>query len=70
MRDMTSQKEAELRLKEFQDKAEKLILMIDGQTLDIFMGNKQLEEKFFMISTLAPSVCVCRCSPTQKALIV
>ena len=44
--------------------------MIDGDTLDIFLSSKQLEEKFFSISTLAPSVCVCRCSPTQKALIV
>jgi phospholipid-translocating ATPase len=44
--------------------------MIDGQTLDIFLGNKALEEKFFSIATLAPSVCVCRCSPTQKAIIV
>lgn len=30
MREMTSQKDCELRLKEFQDKAEKLVLMIDG----------------------------------------
>jgi phospholipid-translocating ATPase len=44
--------------------------MIDGHTLDIFLSNKQLEEKFFSVATLAPSVCVCRCSPTQKALIV
>lgn len=34
------------------------------------MGNRVLEEKFFQIAALAPSVCVCRCSPTQKALIV
>ena len=30
MKEMTNLKECELRLKEFQDKAEKLILMIDG----------------------------------------
>lgn len=44
--------------------------MIDGQTLDVFLSSRSLEEKFFTIATLAPSVCVCRCSPTQKALIV
>lgn len=44
--------------------------MIDGQTVDIVLSTKQLEEMFFSIATLAPSVCVCRCSPTQKALIV
>jgi phospholipid-translocating ATPase len=44
--------------------------MIDGQTIDIFMSNKALDELFFSVATLCPSVCVCRCSPTQKALIV
>ena len=29
-----------------------------------------MEELFFSIATMSPSVCVCRCSPTQKALIV
>jgi len=44
--------------------------MIDGNTLDICMSSKKAEEKFFNIATRAPCVCVCRCSPTQKALIV
>jgi phospholipid-translocating ATPase len=44
--------------------------MIDGHSLDLVLASKQLEEKFFAAATLAPSVCVCRCSPTQKALIV
>lgn len=44
--------------------------MIDGKTLDMFLNDKRLEDMFFQIATLAPSVCVCRCSPTQKALIV
>lgn len=69
MRDMTSEKECELLLKEFRAKnPEKYILMIDGQTIDLFM--KHHEEAFFSVATLCPSVCVCRCSPTQKALIV
>lgn len=40
MKELKSEKEAELKLKEFEDKAEKLILMIDGQTLDLFLQNK------------------------------
>jgi len=28
-----------------------------------------LEELFFEVSALAPSVCICRCSPTQKAIV-
>lgn len=44
--------------------------MIDGDSLDVILQSKALEETFFSIATLAPSVCVCRCSPTQKALIV
>ena len=30
----------------------------------ICMATKKMEEKFFKIATLAPCVCVCRCSPT------
>lgn len=59
----------EILLKEFEVNTNKL-LMIDGETLDIILANKKVEEKFFSVATLAPSVCVCRCSPTQKALIV
>lgn len=71
MRDMNTIKECELVLKEFQTKnPEKLILMIDGQTIELFMKEKKLEDEFFAIATISPSVCVCRCSPTQKALIV
>jgi phospholipid-translocating ATPase len=71
MRDKTNAKECEVILKEFQAKdPEKYTLMIDGQTIDHFMSNKSLDEQFFGTATLCPSVCVCRCSPTQKALIV
>lgn len=43
--------------------------MIDGNTLDICLHNKKLEQQFFEIACKAPVVCVCRCSPTQKAII-
>jgi len=69
MRDMESVREAERKLNDFETKTNTL-LMIDGQTLELFLSNKLLEERFFKAATLAPSVCVCRCSPTQKAIIV
>jgi phospholipid-translocating ATPase len=42
----------------------KKIIMIDGVTLDLILSVKMLEEMFLDISTKAPCVCVCRCSPT------
>jgi hypothetical protein len=48
MRDLTNVKEAELVLKEFQAKnPDKYILMIDGQTIDLLLSKKSLEESFF-----------------------
>ena len=64
MRDMTDVYEVDKKLDEFSRKATNSILMIDGQTLDLCLKDKELERKFFMESTKAPSVCVCRCSPT------
>lgn len=69
MRDLQESWEAQKRLDEFARKANNVILMIDGGSLDLFLQDKKLEEKFFAESTKAPSVCVCRCSPTQKAII-
>ena len=70
IKELTNQRQSDRKLEEFSKNAAKLILMIDGQSLDLFLGNKRLEERFFQVATQAPSVCVCRCSPTQKALIV
>jgi len=69
MRDLEDPWEASKRLELFSRNASKDILMIDGGSLDLLLKDKKLEEKFFMESTKAPSVCVCRCSPTQKAII-
>lgn len=63
MRDLTSVRDVELKLIEF-EKQTNTLLMIDGTTLDVILGKKILEENFFMVATKAPSVCVCRCSPT------
>lgn len=69
IRDMADSLEAQQRLEEYSRKANNVILMIDGTSLDFFLSNKKLEERFFQEATKSPSVCVCRCSPTQKATI-
>lgn len=69
MRDITMAYDASKRLDDFSRKATNSILMIDGGTLDVIMSDPKIEEQFFREATKAPSVCVCRCSPTQKAII-
>ena len=44
------------------------LFIIDGDTLDLALKN--CEEDFFRTAMLAPSVVCCRCSPTQKRIIV
>ena len=44
------------------------IFIIDGETLDLAL--KQCEDDFFKTVMQAPSVVCCRCSPTQKRIIV
>ena len=44
------------------------LLIIDGDSLDVAL--KHHEEIFFSVSKNAPSVVCCRCSPTQKRIIV
>lgn len=68
MRDIESYNEADRILSDFERRTNTL-LMIDGGTLDLILANKGLEERFMHSATQAPSVCVCRCSPTQKATI-
>ena len=44
------------------------LFIIDGDTLDLALKN--CEKDFFTTAMLAPSVVCCRCSPTQKRIIV
>ena len=44
------------------------LFIIDGDTLDLALKN--CEKEFFETAMLAPSVVCCRCSPTQKRIIV
>ena len=54
---------------EYQSVAHSHMLMIDGQTLGVICADSELCEKFFKATQRAKTVCVCRCSPTQKALV-
>ena len=45
------------------------MLMIDGTCIGIIMENEYLKDRFFNVTKGSNSVCVCRCSPTQKAIV-
>lgn len=45
------------------------MLMIDGSTLSVIVADELLCQKFFNVTQNAKTVCVCRCSPTQKAVV-
>jgi phospholipid-translocating ATPase len=47
MRDMTDPYMTNKLLDDFSRKATNSILMIDGQTVDVILGDPKLEEKFF-----------------------
>ena len=45
------------------------MLMVDGCTLSVICNHDSLRQMFFDVAPKAKSVCICRCSPTQKALV-
>ena len=45
-------------------------MIVDGRTMDTIFESEELIFQFFDVAMLAPCLCVCRCSPTQKADIV
>jgi len=69
MRDMTNIHDVKVRLNDFEKVIEKSLLIIDGTSLTTVLSETNLEHRFFELSQKAPSVCICRCSPTQKAIV-
>ena len=59
----------ERKLNDYRHKATTHVLMIDGTCIGFIMADERLKEEFFGITAQANSVCVCRCSPTQKAIV-
>ena len=45
------------------------MLMIDGTALSRVMAKDEIRSRFFAVAAEAKSVCVCRCSPKQKAQV-
>eukprot|EP00826_Nyctotherus_ovalis_P065570 TRINITY_DN9640_c0_g1_i5.p1 TRINITY_DN9640_c0_g1~~TRINITY_DN9640_c0_g1_i5.p1 ORF type:complete len:407 (+),score=80.14 TRINITY_DN9640_c0_g1_i5:740-1960(+) len=58
----------EYKLKEAEKLADRCILVIDGGSLDLALKNS--ENLFFEVAAKTQGLVCCRCSPTQKTLIV
>ena len=73
VRNEESKTELSVLLSKFEEYKRKInydphLFIIDGDTLDLALKN--CEKEFFQTAMLAPSVVCCRCSPTQKRIIV
>jgi phospholipid-translocating ATPase len=68
-KDLTNKDEIIMALEEFSKRMDTHMLMITGTTLDFVLADENLCERFFSVSKNANSVCVCRCSPMQKAAV-
>ena len=68
MKELSSTIEVENHLKQY-SKMTDTVLVIDGNTMNIALLPEN-EKLFFEIASKAPAVVCCRCSPTQKTLIV
>ena len=69
MRELISKTDVADKINKLVKNIAKTALIIDGKTLDTIMQYEGLITTFFTIAVKAPCVCVCRCSPTQKAVI-
>jgi len=45
------------------------MLLVDGSTLSYILASQELCNLFFKVANDAKSVCICRCSPLQKASV-
>jgi len=68
-KDMTDKDEIMNAMDHFARVRENHMLMITGTTLDVVLANPKVLNKFFDVAQHARSVCVCRCSPMQKAAV-
>ena len=69
MREMTDKHEISDAIDKWSKIVLSTMLMIDGTTLAKIVVDEGLKHKFFETALLSKSVCVCRCSPTQKAIV-
>jgi phospholipid-translocating ATPase len=64
MKDLTLEKEIMDKVNELERKINDSMLIVDGTTLGVILSRANVEERFFEVAKNAPSVCICRCSPT------
>ena len=68
-KDLVQPQEIIKAMEEYSKRMETHMLMITGTTLDVVLASENLCERFFNTAKNANSVCVCRCSPMQKAAV-
>ena len=68
MKELKTKNEVETHLRQYNE-LQDTVLVIDGNTMNIALEPEN-EKLFFTIAARAPAVVCCRCSPTQKTLIV
>ena len=69
MKDLKSEQEIMQKIGDLERKINDSMVIVDGNTLGIILKSANVEERFFDVAKNAPSVCICRCSPTQKAIV-
>ena len=67
IRDLTNKNEILVAIERFTLVLQSAMLVIDGDTLSIVTNDEHLKQRFFTSALKAKAVCICRCSPTQKA---
>jgi phospholipid-translocating ATPase len=67
MRELTNPVEIYDKVAAFEPHAPHTTLIIDGKSLSTIMNDDGLKRRWFEQAMRAPCVCICRCSPTQKA---
>jgi len=66
---LTTKKSVQAHITEYKKCNGSQMLMVDGNTLAVITNDEDLHAHFFEVAPLAKTVCICRCSPTQKAVV-
>ena len=69
MKDLVNEIDIMQHINDLERKINDSMLIVDGTTLGVILKISAVEERFFEVAKNAPSVCICRCSPTQKAIV-
>ena len=67
MRELTSLDDINNKIENLARHVTNCTLIIDGKTLGVIWTDEYTKMAFFHQAMRAPCVCICRCSPTQKA---